>query len=103
MPNLKRLSISTNIMHADDDNGDLINVNDILQHTQLNTLNLTVTWSARYTINAKENLTKYVNSGLLQFLFSTFIGITEFEYDFDRPWLVSPLPGTSIDWDDVLS
>eukprot|EP01083_Nonionella_stella_P274697 932586_1 len=105
MPNLKRLAISTSIM-SDDDSGDLINMNDlpvnnISQHTQLKTLNLTVNHSWSDWENSQENLAKYVNAGLLQFLFSTFIGITEFEYDFDWPWISSSSPG--IDWNDVLS
>eukprot|EP01083_Nonionella_stella_P024851 68466_1 len=102
MTNLKRLAISTSIM-SDDDSGDLINMNDlpvnnISQHTQIKILKLTIKWSDY--VNRMENLAKYINAGLLQFLFSTFIGITEFEYDFHRPW-VSHLPG--IDWDDVFS
>eukprot|EP01083_Nonionella_stella_P024852 68469_1 len=92
MTNLKRLAISISIM-SDDDNGDLINMNEISQHTQLKTLNLTVIRQRRFRMD-NSNLTKYVNAGLLQFLFSTFIGITEFQYDFDNRW-ISP----GIDWE----
>eukprot|EP01083_Nonionella_stella_P317582 1157249_1 len=102
MTNLKRLAISTSIQ-SDDDSGDIMNMNDISnisQHTQLETLNLTLKWSADWE-NRTEIVTEYVNSGFVQFLFSAFIGITEFEYDFEWPWISSPSHG--IDWEDVLS
>eukprot|EP01083_Nonionella_stella_P270147 914531_1 len=85
---------------SDDDNGDLINMNEISQHTQLKTLNLTVKRAWSEWRNRTEDRRNYANSGFLKFLFSTFIGITEFEYDFYHP-CVSHLPG--IDWDDVFS
>eukprot|EP01083_Nonionella_stella_P234946 826652_1 len=95
MTNLKRLAISTSI-NSDDGNGDIINItdrNNISQHTQLKTLKLSVMCEWTHRI---ENTTKYVNAGFLQFLFSTFIGVTRFEYDFHDMSL-------GIDWDHVLA
>eukprot|EP01083_Nonionella_stella_P165622 551439_1 len=101
MTNLKQLAISTTVT-SDENNGDIINMNDlnnISQHTQIKILKLTIKWSDY--VNRMENLAKYINAGLLQFLFSTFIGITEFEYHFDWPW--SRTSSHRIDWEDILS
>eukprot|EP01083_Nonionella_stella_P157743 512468_1 len=87
MANLKRLTISP-CFKCDGETSDIINLDDInhiSQHTQLQALRI----SFRGWANINADISK-----ILQFLFSTFIGITEFKYE-------NPYSRNAIDWEEL--